>query len=65
MAVRSSPAIALLLVALGAAAAHGQDTAQEEAAHRRAVLAQLPADAAKRLFGLAATPAPAPPPGAR
>jgi len=51
-------ALALLAIATGARA---QDTAQEEAAHRSAALAQLPADAAKRLFGLAATPAAGPP----
>jgi penicillin-insensitive murein endopeptidase len=33
-----------------------QDTASVEAARRGAVLAHLPADAAKRLFGLASTP---------
>lgn len=37
-----------------------QDTASEEAANRQRALAQLPADAAKRLFGLANTPAPGP-----
>src|SRR5260370_14571053 len=35
-----------------------QDTAGEEAARRAAVLAQLPPDAARRLFGLETTPAP-------
>src|ERR1700686_1156379 len=37
-----------------------QDTASEEAANRQRALAQLPADAAKRLFGLANTPVPGP-----
>jgi penicillin-insensitive murein endopeptidase len=49
---------ALLAAATGSARA--QDTAAEEAANRQRALAQLPADAAKRLFGLAATPAPGP-----
>jgi penicillin-insensitive murein endopeptidase len=44
--------------ALGASIAHAQDTAAEEAARRAAVLAQLPADAAKRVFGTVGTPAP-------
>jgi penicillin-insensitive murein DD-endopeptidase len=43
-----------------AAVAYAQDTAAQEAVHRRAELAQLPPDAAQRLFGLAATPAPGP-----
>jgi penicillin-insensitive murein endopeptidase len=43
-------------VACGSAAA--QDTAAQEAAHRAALLAQLPPDAARRLFGLETTPAP-------
>ena len=33
--------------------AWAQDTAEQETAHRRAVLAHLPPDAAQRLFGLA------------
>jgi penicillin-insensitive murein DD-endopeptidase len=64
----SSPApIAKTLVAalfalavLEAAPAGAQDTGAEEAANRSAVLERLPADAAKRLFGLASTPAPGP-----
>ena len=51
-------AIALMT---GSTAARAQDTATEEAAHRRAVLAQLPPDAAKRVFGLATSAAPGPP----
>ena len=35
-----------------------QDTVSEEAAHRAALLAQLPQDAAQRIFGLETTPAP-------
>jgi penicillin-insensitive murein DD-endopeptidase len=46
-----------LAVFLAASAAPAQDTATEEAAHRAAVLARLPGDAAKRVFGLATTPA--------
>jgi penicillin-insensitive murein DD-endopeptidase len=46
------------LVAGGATAARAQDTAAEEAAHRTAVLARLPQDAAQRVFGLATSPAP-------
>jgi penicillin-insensitive murein DD-endopeptidase len=38
-----------------------QDTAAEEATHRASVLAHLPPDAAQRLFGAEATPAPGPP----
>jgi penicillin-insensitive murein endopeptidase len=52
------------LVALltgGATAVRAQDTAAEEAAHRAAVLTRLPQDAAKRVFGLATTPAPGSP----
>jgi penicillin-insensitive murein endopeptidase len=40
---------------------HAQETAEQEATHRAAVLAQLPADAAKRLFGLTQSPAPGAP----
>src|SRR5579864_4270510 len=40
--------------------AHAQDTAAQEAAHRQAVLARLPRDAAQRVFGLETTPAPEP-----
>jgi penicillin-insensitive murein endopeptidase len=50
--------------ALGAAAlstsAFAQDNAAVETAHRQAMLSRLPADAAKRVFGLAVTPAPGP-----
>ncbi len=52
--------ICVLLVAGGVAVARAQDTATQEAAHRRAVLARLPANAAQRLFGLATSPAPGP-----
>ena len=52
-------AVFTILVAT-AAAAQAQDNRAAEAAHRHAVLAQLPPDAAKRLFGLALTPAPPP-----
>jgi penicillin-insensitive murein endopeptidase len=48
------------LAAPGTAQVWAQDTAFQEAAKRKSVLEQLPADAAKRLFGLATTPAPGP-----
>ncbi len=51
------------LLAGGATAARAQDTTAREAAQRAAVLARLPADAAKRVFGLATSPAPGPAPG--
>jgi penicillin-insensitive murein endopeptidase len=38
--------------------APAQDTVSAEAAHRAALLAQLPQDAAQRIFGLETTPAP-------
>jgi penicillin-insensitive murein endopeptidase len=41
----------------GVPAARGQDTAAQEAARRAAVLARLPPDAAKRVFGTATSPA--------
>jgi penicillin-insensitive murein DD-endopeptidase len=52
----------VLLAALSAicGSAAAQDNAAEEAAHRAAVLASLPADAAQRLFGQAQTPTPGP-----
>jgi hypothetical protein len=53
-------AIAGALLAAAAPVALAQYTAAEEAARRRAVLDRLPQDAAQRLFGLAATPAPGP-----
>src|SRR5438270_1015061 len=37
-----------------------QDTLAQESSHRQAILAHLPADAAKRVFGLATSPAPGP-----
>ena len=57
----AAASVLVAMAALGPAAALAQDTAAEEAAHRAAVLAQLPADAAKRLFGLAESAAPGPP----
>jgi penicillin-insensitive murein endopeptidase len=42
-------------------AAQAQENAREEAARRQAILAALPADAARRLFGQATTPAPGSP----
>ncbi len=50
----------ILLWAMWGGAAIAQDNAAEEAAHRAAVLAHLPADAAQRLFGRDETPAPGP-----
>ena len=63
-AARGAVAMALMFGAtlvFGAPAARAQDTAAQEAAHRRAVLADLPQQAAKRVFGLAAGPQPGPP----
>src|SRR5439155_4080236 len=59
----SRPLAVCTLVALlagGSTVAWAQDTAAEAAAKREAVLAQLPADAAKRVFGAATSPAPGP-----
>ncbi len=51
-------AIAIAVALSGACgAAAAQDNAAEEAAHRAAVLAILPQDAAQRVFGLETTPA--------
>jgi penicillin-insensitive murein endopeptidase len=50
----------LLALGAGGANALAQDTAAEEAAHRATVLARLPRDAAQRLFGSEAIPAPGP-----
>ncbi|MGH7117153.1 MAG: penicillin-insensitive murein endopeptidase [Stellaceae bacterium] len=52
--------ICVAIIALWAmcGAAVAQDNAAEEAAHRAALLAHLPADAAQRLFGREETPAP-------
>ena len=58
--VRVVAACAVVGFLAGAPAARGQDTAAQEAAHRAAVLARLPPDAAKRVFGLEASPAPGP-----
>jgi penicillin-insensitive murein endopeptidase len=52
--------IGLLVAVMPAAAARAQDTAAQDAARRAAILAQLPPNAAKRVFGEAATPAPGP-----
>src|SRR5204863_119125 len=40
--------------------AFAQDTLAQESSRRQAILARLPADAAKRVFGLATGPAPGP-----
>src|SRR5579862_1298951 len=59
--VETVAACVLVVVLAGwAPTVRAQDTAGEEAAHRRSVLATLPADAAKRRFGLAATASPGP-----
>jgi penicillin-insensitive murein DD-endopeptidase len=51
----------LLVLGVGCGNAFAQDTAAEEAAHRAAVLARLPPDAAQRAFGSKPTPAAGPP----
>jgi penicillin-insensitive murein DD-endopeptidase len=51
----------LLMLGGGCGNAFAQDTAAEEATHRATVLAHLPPDAAQRVFGSEATPAPGPP----
>src|SRR5438309_10102560 len=51
----------LLLLGAGCYSAAAQDSATQEAARRAAVLAHLPPDAAQRVFGGKATPAPGPP----
>ncbi|HEY1798733.1 MAG TPA: penicillin-insensitive murein endopeptidase [Stellaceae bacterium] len=53
--------IGLIVAALAATSAYGQDTAAQDAARRQALLAHLPADAAKRVFGGVTTPYPGPP----
>jgi penicillin-insensitive murein DD-endopeptidase len=53
--------VVVLAVALSVCSARAQDTAMQEAAHRAEVLAHLPHDAAKLVFGREATPAPGPP----
>jgi penicillin-insensitive murein DD-endopeptidase len=50
-----------LLACLGRGEASAQDTAAEEAPRRAMVIAQLPPDAAKVLFGRESTPAAGPP----
>ena len=52
---------AALVVALWSCGAAAQDNAAQETAHRAAVLAHLPPDAAQRVFGNKATPATGPP----
>src|SRR4029077_6353474 len=59
--MRSLGFCTVLVCGLWAACAAAQDNAVEEAAHRAAVLARLPSDAAQRAFGGKATPAPGPP----
>jgi penicillin-insensitive murein DD-endopeptidase len=60
---RARAAAICILTALlpaGATPARSQDTAGEAAERRAAVLARLPPDAAKRVFGLTTSPAPGP-----
>jgi penicillin-insensitive murein endopeptidase len=52
---------AAVVIALWSCCAEAQDNAVQEAAHRAAVLARLPAEAAQRVFGGKATPAAGPP----
>jgi penicillin-insensitive murein endopeptidase len=60
-ALRAAAFCALVLaIGFGSGAAAAQDTAAEEAAHRAEVIAHLPHDAAKLLFGRETTPAPGP-----
>src|SRR5215831_9225188 len=60
--VRGAAALGAFVLALwfGAGLARAQDTAAEEAAHRAEMIAHLPHDAAKRLFGRETAPAPGP-----
>src|SRR6202048_1096483 len=59
--MRSLGFCTVLVCGLWAACAAAQDNAAEEAAHRAAVLARLPSDAAQRAFAGKTTPAPGPP----
>ena len=52
---------AVLIVALWSCEVWAQDNTAQETAHRAAVLAHLPPDAAQRVFGNEATPAAGPP----
>jgi len=58
-AVAVSACLVVCAAALSSQAV-AQDNAAQEAARRQAMLARLPEDAAKRVFGLATTPAPGP-----
>jgi penicillin-insensitive murein endopeptidase len=58
IAIRTAALLALLIAA--GPVARAQENTAEEAARRKAVLATLPQDAARRVFGLEATPAPGP-----
>jgi penicillin-insensitive murein endopeptidase len=59
--MRSLGCCTVLVCGLWAACAAAQDNAAEEAAHRAAVLARLPSEAAQRAFGGKTTSAPGPP----
>ncbi|HVC53051.1 MAG TPA: penicillin-insensitive murein endopeptidase [Stellaceae bacterium] len=50
----------LALCGVGTRSARAEDLAAQEAARRQAIIAHLPADAAKRVFGEAANPTPGP-----
>src|SRR5215470_3964080 len=50
----------VLALCFASGVSHAQDTAAEEVAHRAEVIAHLPHDAAKRLFGRETVPAPGP-----
>jgi len=52
---------AVLIAVLWSCGASGQDNAAQEAAHRAAVLAHLPPDAAQRVFGSKTTAVAGPP----
>jgi len=63
--MRSLGFCTVLVFGFWAACAAAQDNAVEEAAHRAAVFARLPSDAAQRAFGGKTTPAPGPAGGDR
>ena len=58
--ISSAWAAAVLLTLVASPAARAQENTAEEAARRQAVLATLPPDAARRVFGLTTTPTPGP-----
>ena len=60
LAKAAATAVLIGFLAGGATAARAQDSAAQEAARRATVLAGLPRDAAKRVFGLVTSPASGP-----